>query len=147
MDTKYVLGGILEDGCAYLCPPLTMYLNINGVGNSYAGWNYGRMKDYTPRLAYYYVNVSLSGWIYLLITSAILVLIHLFPKQWMAEAERKRNVRLILMCVIHSLGINLWYVMTSGHMQDYKKVLVISVLWAFGMIGVLNRTEEKYYMR
>ena len=60
---------------------------------------------------------------------------------------REGAYRSMILCLFAGLVINIYYVMTSGHMQDYKKVLVISALWAFGVIAVLNQTEEKHYLR
>lgn len=147
IDTKYMLSAILKDGGAYICPPITMYLQLQGVGSSFTGWNYGRMKDYTPRLTAVYVNIALTGWICLFVSSVLLTIFSTFPKEWQAENMRKRSTRLLLYCTMVVLITDFWYVMTSGHMQDYKKVPIISVLWAIGMIAVLNRTEEKYRLR
>ncbi len=147
MDTKYVITNILKDGGAYLCPPLTMYLQLHGVGSSYTGWNYGRMKDHSPRLTDLYVEISLNGWIYLMIISVVLYILGAFPKEWKPKVRREGAHRSMLLCFLAGLVINVYYVMASGHMQDYKKVLVISALWAFGMISVLNQTEERYYLR
>lgn len=147
IDTKYMLSAMLKDGGAYICPPITIYLQLQGVGSSFTGWNYGRMKDFSPRLTTVYVNISLTGWIYLFISSILLIMFSAFPKEWWPENRRKRSTRLLLYCTIIILITDLWYVMTSGHMQDYKKVPIISVLWAIGMIAVLNRTEEKYQLR
>ncbi len=147
MDTKYVMGAILKDGGAYICPPLTMYLQLHGVGSSYTGWNYGRMKDYSPRLAEVYVDVSLTGWMYIMLASVVLYILCAFPKEWKAKKVRDAACKSLLVCVLTGLIINVYYVIVSGHMQDYKKLLVISALWAFGLIAVLNQAEEKYYLR
>jgi len=147
IDTKYMLSAMLKDGGAYICPPVTMYLQLQGVGSSFTGWNYGRMKDFTPRLTAVYVNISLTGWMCLFICSVLLTAISAFPKEWRPENMRKRSTRLLLYCTMVVFMTDLWYMMTSGHMQDYKKVPVISVLWAIGIIAVLNRTEEKYQLR
>ena len=39
------------------------------------------------------------------------------------------------------LTVDIWYVLTCGNMQDYLKVPMITVLWAFLVIGVLRRSE------
>jgi len=146
-DTKYVVTNIVKDGGAYLCPPLTTYLHLHGVGSSYTGWNYGRMKDYSPRLTDLYVEVALVGWIYLMIISVVIYILSAFPKEWKPKNVRESAGKNVIFPLFAGLVINLYYVIASGHMQDYKKVLVISVLWAFGIIAVLNQTEEKYHLR
>ena len=147
IDTKYVATAILKDGGAYICPPLTMHLQLHGVGSSYTGWNYGRMKDYSPLLTEIYVEISLTGWMYLMVVSVVLYILSAFPKEWKAKEVREAVRKSMVICLIAGLTTNVYYVITNGHMQDYKKMLVISVLWAFAMIAVLNQTEERYHLR
>ena len=147
IDSKYVVLSMVKDFNSNICPPLTMYLQMRGLGSSYAGWSYGRMKDYTPCLAYYYANISLLGWIYLMLASVLLVLIGVIKKEGQPKGVRKEAKWTCGISIVVLMYVNVYYVMTSGHMQDYKKLLVISALWAFGLIAVLNQAEEKYYLR
>lgn len=143
MDTKDVLYPVIADGVAYLCPPLSVYLQLQGMGTSYTGWNYGRMKDYAPLITKYYVEIALKLWIYLLIAGSILLLLNRFPKIWLPAKEKARNRNIVAFCVVTGLVVNGWYVMASGNMQDYKKVVVITILWGFLMIAVLRRSLER----
>ena len=139
MDTKDVLYPVIEDGAAYLCPPLSVYLQLRGMGTSYTGWNYGRMKDYTPLITKYYVEISLKLWIYLLIAGTLLLLLNIFSRVWCPAKEKARIRSIVGYCILNGLVVNGWYVMVSGNMQDYKKVLMITILWGFVIIAVLRR--------
>ncbi len=138
LDTKNILMDMAEDSAAYLCPPLTMFVQLQGVGTSYTGWNYGRLRDNTPELTKWYVDISLRGWIYILSSCVFLEILLLKKKK---RTERKEWIGAYLCGV--SILINLWYMMVSGHMQDYKKVLVISILWGMLVIKVLEDAANK----
>lgn len=124
MNTKNIAKNIISDAVAYVCPPLTMLFQLHGAGVSYTGFNYGRMKDFTPQLTKYYVNYALYAWAAIFILSVLLwALRRSTAKKPGATKERVSG----FFCTM-SIVVNLWYVMCSGNMQDYKKLMVNSVL-------------------
>lgn len=142
LNTKQVLTNMLKDAAAYVCPQLTMLLQLQGIGVSYTGWNYGRMKDYTPVLTRYYVNCALNAWLVLM----PLVLVYWSigrPKKkaskaaWAKRREARQSQKAGGYLFIMSLLINLWYVMSSGGMQDYKKLTVNSILCAVWLVYLM----------
>ena len=137
LNTKEILLRIMEDIVAYICPPLTMLLQLQGMGVSYTGWNYGRMTDYAPGLTMYYVKFSLYAWTFMLMLSAVLKLFSLREK----GTEKGERIGGYL-CVV-SVAVNLWYVIFSGNMQDYKKLMVNSILWAFLIVKVLRNITKQ----
>ena len=144
LDTRNIVGNIMEDTVAYLCPPLTMFLQLHGmdVGEAYTGWNYGRMKDYAPVLTGNYVNYSLSAWCILLVLCALLGILSEREKKATDKSNKKQWIGLYLGTV--SIAVNLWYVMTSGNMQDYKKVMLNSILWAFLYAWMACKSSETF---
>ncbi|MBQ7776473.1 MAG: hypothetical protein IJ379_11200 [Lachnospiraceae bacterium] len=139
LDTKNVLQNMLVDTVSYICPPLTMKIQLEGMGVSHSGWNYGRMKEYTPILTKYYVNYALNVWVYLLVLCGVLGCL-----SWKKKTEEKvsctepvlKRNRIGLYPVLTVLLIDLWYMMCTGGMQDYKKVIVNSILWAFLIVKI-----------
>lgn len=129
LDTKNIIQNMAGDMAAYVCPPVTMWLQLKGVGTSYTGWNYGRMKDYAPVLTGYYVEYALNAWVMVLLLGIGLWLLT-------ERGHKKFSEKLwtgSFLCAI-TIVINLWYVMCSGNMQDYKKLIVNSVLCGFFVI-------------
>lgn len=139
MDTRNIVLAVINDMAGYSCPPITVNLQLQGIGHSYAGWNYGRMKDYAPGLTAYYVKYALNAWIYIAVATIILILLSKRPKEWQPERERRLGRWQLLYCVAIVCMVNLWYVLTSGNMQDYKKVMVISVLWTVLVLGMMEK--------
>lgn len=136
LDTKNIVLNMAREGAAYVCPPLTMLLQLKGVGVSYTGWNYGRMKDYAPELTGYYVNYALYTWVCVFGLSVVLWWLNRNTGQEGRVCKQKMWTGGFIGTV--SLVINLWYVMCSGNMQDYKKVIVNSVLCAFLVIWLMR---------
>lgn len=143
LDTKNILKNVISDGVAYICPPLSMLIQLQGVGVSYTGWNYGRMKDYTPLLTEYYVDYALMAWVYLWVLCLVWGAFSL-RKRSMAAGQKQSGKREWIgayLCSV-SIWINVWYVMSSGSMQDYKKLIVNSILWVFLLVRILQKGEE-----
>lgn len=139
LDTKNIVLRLLKDTAAYFCPPLTMLVQLQGVGVSYTGWNYGRMKDFSPQLTKYYVEYALKAWVCMLVLVAVSNV--LFVKR--PKAGKKSKVARKKEWIGGYLGsvflfVDLWYVMTNGHMQDYKRLIVSSVLCGFLVVRLLE---------
>jgi len=137
LNTKQVLGNVIKDTAAYVCPQLTMLLQLRGIGASYTGWNYGRMKDYAPIVTQIYVNCSLNAWLALMLLGLICWgMEHLRKDLGKTDKCKEKfqggNVGAYLLFM--SILINLWYVMSSGSMQDYKKLIVNSILCAVWVV-------------
>ena len=143
LDTKNILVGILKDGGAYLCPPVSVYMQLQGIGTSYTGWNYGRMKDYSPQLTGCYVDCALFAWLYVGLAGLMLWIFCTFPKEWKSKEEKVERSRMLLYGASISLSVNLGYVIMSGNMQDYKKVILCSVFCTLLLIAMLIDAEEK----
>ncbi len=136
--TKDIVEEMGTDFLAYSAPTAAMYFQLEGKGCSYTGWNYGRMTDYTPRLTRTYVTISLQGWFVIGILSVVYwALCGKKPKKDKCVGTGKRWQ--IGLLTGTGLLINVWYVMSKGHMPDYKYVIVISILWAMAFADGLSR--------
>lgn len=143
LDTKNICVNILKDGMAYICPPFTAYLQLHGMGNSYTGWNYGRMKDYAPGITGYYMEYALNAWLYIWVAGVILRILSVCGVTEKKEEKKKNVFSTTLYGGTIALGVNLWYVVMSGNMQDYKKVIVCSLFWAMLFVALLGKAAEK----
>lgn len=141
VNTRDVITGMGQEAVAYLCPPVSVKVQLQGAGESYTGWNYGRMKDYAPKVTRYYVECALSAWIYLLVAAGCLCICRIQPKQWQPKGKKSRFYGTLVYVSIMIFAVDVWYVLVSGNMQDYLKVPMITVLWAFLVIGALRRSE------
>lgn len=141
IDTRYVLTGMGQEALAYLCPPVAVKWQLKGFGESYTGWNYSRMKDYAPQVTKYYVEIALIAWIYLLTAAGVLCICRIPGKQWQPKGKKCRFYGTLVYAGIVVLAVDAWYVLTNGNMQDYLKVPMITVLWAFLVIGALRKSE------
>lgn len=147
LDTRNIVSGMVKEGVAYLCPPVTAYLQLHGVGASYTGWNYGRMKDNAPVWTKYYVECALSGWIYMGLCCMVSLILKgsLNAKGFMKEKKKRRKNALYCGSIL--LGVDLWYLMTYGNMQDYKRVIVCSVLWTSVILVWLVDIHKKSVLK
>lgn len=141
VNTREVITGMGQEAAAYLCPPVSVKIQLQGVGDSYTGWNYSRMKDYVPQVTKYYVECALSAWIYLLAAAGFLCICRIRPKQWQPKGKKARFYGTLVYAGTMILVVDVWYVLVSGNMQDYLKVPMITALWAMSIIGVLRRSE------
>ena len=142
LDTRQIVLTATKEMVAYICPPVSTYLQLKGMGTSYTGWNYGRMKDYTPRLTGIYVEICLSGWIFIMVLLFLAKILTWREKEWLPMEERKYRRWTAGYLLITVVWVAIWYVLVSAHMQDYLKVPVISVIWTFGIIAVFSRIDK-----
>ncbi len=139
VNTKEVMGRVGEEALANMCPPLTVTVQLQGMGSSYAGWNYGRMKDYTPVLTKYYVQYATNAWLFMGAGSVLSVV----GLCWKRNTPKKDKSRIQLLFLGIIMMIDLWYVIHAAHMQDYLKLTVNSVIWGVWMLALLERNSTK----
>lgn len=141
VGTRKIVGEIGVDFASYICPPATMYFQLKGIGCSFTGWNYGRMTDYTPELAKAYVTFSLKSWFCIGLLSILYWIFFREKKLQPEKMEKGEKKWQFIFLMLISLLINIWYVMSKGHMQDYRYAIVISVLWALGFARCLSSNK------
>lgn len=152
MRTKEILFDILNDLILYSIPTAVLPRNLEGLGVSYSGWNYGRMAQRAPVLTRFYVLYAGN------VTGIMLLLILLKKLAERLEAckrtvrEKKKRpmgkltmgkltmgkltaVEYLLLCILQIL----WYTMSASGMQDYRNVILVSIGWgiliAMGVSG------------
>ncbi len=136
VNTREVVSRIGEDVAAGLCPPLTVAVQLQGAGSSYTGWNYGRMKDVSPVLTKYYVQFATNVW-FLMGVGCIVPVVDWFRKKDRSREKDSKGIQLLFPATI--LMMDLCYVIQGGHMQDYLKLVVNSVLWGCWMLMLLEK--------
>jgi len=141
LGTGKIVKEIGTEIAAYICPPMAMYFQLQGEGCSYTGWNYGRLIESTPRLAKAYVAFSLKS-LFVVVGIAFIMWLSGIKRRWCDRKEQSKNRCETAFVTVTALFINLWYVMSKGHMSDYKYVIVISVLWGLWLVKILFQCEE-----
>ncbi len=135
LDTKRIVGEIGTDLLAYLCPPISFRIQQESNSSALLSWNYGRLQEEAPLLTKYYVNLSFAGWNIMCILSLLLILLK-SKKFRISYGEMVLGVSAVVMAV--------WYTMQGAGMQDYKKVMLLSLLWMLPVIrGFLSANKEK----
>lgn len=149
-ETVLEIGKDLRD---YLLIPFTTENNLQGEGASLTGWNYGRMKAYSPVLVKYYFRYGIFELPILLLGSLLLWWFHRNDQigQWMRRrtaqkdaplpfdkygSGRENPIRWKLLCFTLLL-YTLWYTMRSNLPIDYKLVLPILFIWYLASVGGL----------
>ncbi len=123
LRTKESIGELGRDLVANLTTPLSLQWQLKGKGVSYTGWNYERMKEKTPALTDYYVIYAAYSFDFMLLVSAALYL------SAGRKAYKKSGGGFGLIVLLSAVATGLWYTMAGNGIQDYIKVVPISILW------------------
>lgn len=57
-NTKEVTKQFIEDFLFYICPPITVEMNLKGIGGTYSGWEYEKLQNNTVELTEIYTDFS-----------------------------------------------------------------------------------------
>ena len=124
LDTKQILADTCRDFLAYLCPQVAFQVQRQNNQGSLLPWNYGQLQEKAPLLTKYYVNCSLAGW-------NIMCIIGLAMGILKKEYKNSRKNLAVFGGVIF---LALWYTMQGAGAQDYKQVMLISLLWLLPVV-------------
>ena len=128
LNTKQILTDTGRDFFSYLCPQAAFQMQKENNKSSLLAWNYGQFQEESPLLTKYYVNTSFAGW-------NILCLLGVFMLLGKRGTKIKRSTLLVAGCVIF---MAFWYTMQGAGMQDYKNVMLISILWMIPIVKGWN---------
>ncbi len=133
LNTKQILIDTGRDFVSYLCPQIAFQQQQKDNRGALLAWNYGRLQEQTPMLTKYYVNISFACWNVLCVLGGLLILI-----------RRQYKVRSYAGMMIGSstLFMAFWYTMQGAGIQDYKKVMLISLLWLLPVIKGFVLTDK-----
>lgn len=123
LGKKEALTAIGRDVWQNISGPIGVQLQWQGMGVSYAGWNYARMAEYVPGLTKYYVRFANYAYDFMLLMMMVV---------WWLQRKRKQAKQghaYGRIPVLMTLVVILWYTMNCNGMQDYMKVLPVNVLW------------------
>ena len=124
LDTKQILADTGRDFFAYLCPQAAFQIQRRNNYGSLLSWNYGQLQEKAPLLTKYYVNCSFAGW-------NIMCIIGLAMGILKKEYKNSRKNLAVFGGVIF---LALWYTMQGAGAQDYKQVMLISLLWLLPVV-------------
>ncbi len=120
---KEALTAIGRDLLQNISGPAGVQLQWQGIGVSYAGWNYARMAEHVPILTKHYVRFTSYSYDFMLLLAVVV---------WWMQRKRYRDLsdRTYLGLVILAvLVVTFWYTMICNGMQDYMKVIPTNILW------------------
>lgn len=123
LGKKEALSAFGRDLAANLTGPLSMQYQLSGRGISYTGFSYECMKEYAPLLTKYFVVFSLYSFDFLLIASVFLCL---WSRKKKENRKKQKFTRILLLAAVLTA---LWYTMIGNGMQDYRKIILIHILW------------------
>ncbi len=121
--------------------PFAVQYQLSGRGVSYTGMNYIQMKENMPELTKYFVRYSFYIFDFLVIMTACIFVWakcrdrRLYQKESSAgggfamEQRKKGSWQSVVLVSAISVMIVFWYTMTGNGMQDYLKVIPISIFW------------------
>ena len=125
VNTKQILSVVGTDMAAYLCPPIALQYQKAKNSSSVLGWNYGQLQEEMPLLTKYYTRMAFGGWNVLFTLGVCLVL-----------SQKRKDLNygkvLLIICTLFMAG---WYTMRGAGMQDYKNVMLISLLWLVPVVS------------
>ena len=106
--------------------------------------NYTYTKE--EAIKYFLMGLLLSSFIAILFYKSIWAVLlfspfALFFLKFMKEKKKRRKNALYCGSIL--LGVDLWYLMTCGNMQDYKRVIVCSVLWTLVILVWLTDIHKQ----
>lgn len=120
---KEALSALGRDLLLNVSGPVGIQLQWQGVGVSYAGWNYDRLAENAPIITRYYVNYAVYSFDFMALLGIVMIL--LYRKTCKEVYNRK-----ICILTIFLIGIiTIWYTLIGNGMQDYLKVIPLNILW------------------
>lgn len=120
---KEALSALGRDLLLNVSGPVGIQLQWQGVGVSYAGWNYARLAENAPVITKYYVNFAGYSFDFMVLLAIAMIL--LYRKICKEVCNRKTCVLTIFLIGI----ITIWYTLIGNGMQDYLKVIPLNILW------------------
>lgn len=125
-----------RDLTANLTGPVSMQLQLRGMGISYTGWNYECMKENSPILTRYFVSFAMYSFDFLLLVSVIMW----FMSKKRKEAGANRSFTVILTLAVVLTAV--WYTMIGNGMQDYMKIILINILWCMSLAHTFDKLSK-----
>ena len=137
MGMKEALKNLGRDIIANAGGPFALQYQLSGKGVSYTAWNYYQMQGNVPGLTKYFVRFAIYGFDFLFVLALGI--------NWMNRKSRKREKVQKIVPALLGLGVMiLWYTMIGNGMQDYLKVIPVSICWCMlPMLGLNMLTETQ----
>lgn len=121
------------DALGYTFSPMVLQRQLRGkVYDSFSGRNYDAMRMQTPLLTKYYVDYG-CWWFAVGLLFAAILGVTLKSDRW----------KIIGLYVLTGGCMVVWYTMRGAGQMDYKKTIVIGLLWSLWMLCTRIQSLEK----
>lgn len=133
-----IIKEILWDMLGYAASPAFLQLFLMGRGYDTGIRNYDFFLEYTPGLSKLCMDYG-SWWfcVAAVLTAAIQLLRWLYRKQCGGRTGRKGTAQVVLCSLVTAGMLVLWYTAEGAGLLDYKKTVVIVVLWMAWPLNIL----------
>lgn len=121
-NTKAVAKQLLTDFCFYICPPVAVGIDLEGLGGTYTGWNYEELQKGSVVLTELYT--SFGRCVFGLL--GVIALLRVF----FCEKRRLDGFRLLAAAVVMQAVDCMWL---TGGMVNYLRCPVNLCLWGIAM--------------
>ena len=115
--TRDIVYQIRDDLVDSALMPFSVWWQDNGVRMSQTGWNYGLMREHSPRTALYYMSFSVYALAILLISG------------FLRLVTNKKIVKQVIYVLIIALMQCLQSVLSTGNRVNYGLLLFVVLFW------------------
>ncbi len=134
-NTRDICREILWDAAGYGLSPIVLQFQLAGKGyDSYSGILYDNMLRHTPRLSHVYMTYGCRWFGLALLLGAVLR----FLKS-KSGIERRKSFGTIIFTICFAAVLIAFYTMRGAGMMDYRKTVVLALLWIAWMAGGAER--------
>lgn len=134
---KDALKALGRDILANAGGPFALQYQLSGRGVSYTAWNYYQMQGNTPGLTKYFVKFAIYVFEFLLLMALCFVISRRKSRKVLGVMKKAMPALLGLGAMV------LWYTMIGNGMQDYLKVVPVSLFWCMLPLLELGRLAEE----
>lgn len=117
--------------------PFALQYQLSGRGVSYTAWNYYQMQGNIPGLTKYFVKFAIYVFEFLLLMALCFAISRRKSRKVLGVMKKAMPALLGLGAMV------LWYTMIGNGMQDYLKVVPVSLFWCMLPLLELGRLAEE----
>ncbi len=149
---KDALKAIGRDVIANAGGPFAVQYQLSGRGVSYTSLHYSNLQEEMPKLTKYYVRYAFYSYDFMVLVTLIMYLKSRFGKRRPVLSVASRGSQKtvcsagkVMICAVLGMMI-FWYTMIGNGMQDYLKVIPVSVFWCMLPVwgyGCLQKAADK----
>jgi hypothetical protein len=143
LRTKENLLLLGTESLAYSLPPIFVFLNFQGLGDSYSGWNYSRMLassnlgGNTDILVGLYMEyglvIAMGFFLFGIFNISLVLFLYLKNKKRIPVVEKEETIktRAVEVCILVGVASVILFTFFQGSYFDYKNGILINLFWGF----------------